>query len=201
MSPIYIALIIVAMAFVAALSIRSFNRATASSNVYNPNRTVLRGAQVSQVARMSLLAEGSPLPKFTAVDTDGKPVTTETLLGSPSILFFMAGAGAGCTQQSCAFRDASAELQGRNVNVVGISARNDGASFKANNALNYPIVNDADGKLQKLFGIPKTLGIIPGRVTFVSDSSGKVVKVFNAQFSFKEHIRISKETVKALEKA
>lgn len=147
---------------------------------------------------MSLLAEGSPLPKFTAVDTDGNPVTTDTLLGSPSILFFMAGAGAGCTQQSCAFRDASAELEGSNV--IGISARNDGASFKSNNSLNYPIVSDGDGKLQKLFGIPKTLGIIPGRVTFVSDKDGIVQKVFNAQFSFAEHIRISKETVAALSK-
>ena len=172
------------MAFVSAIAFRTTRTSTSATC----RRTVMT------------LSEGSKLPAFTAKDTDGKQVSSETLKGKPAVLYFMAGAGPGCTQQSCAFRDAAAEFNQLDANIVGISARDDGASFKSTNSLEYPIINDGAGELQRLFGVPKTLGIIPGRVTYVVDPESTIQKVFNAQFSFADHVRIAKETIAQMKK-
>lgn len=147
---------------------------------------------------MSAPAEGSVAPDFTATDTDGNVVSLAGLRNSNVVLFFMAGAGMGCTTQSCAFRDAAAELNDLDAKIVAVSARTDGAAFKSNNSLTYPVVNDGDGRLQTLYGVPKTFGLIPGRITFVIDKEGIVRKVFNSQFSIAKHVETAKETVKAL---
>lgn len=144
------------------------------------------------------LAEGSKLPAFNAKDTDGNEVSDKSLAGKPAVIYFMAGAGMGCTTQSCAFRDAAADFNKLDASIIGISARNDGAAFKSTNSLEYPIVNDGSGELQRTFGVPKTLGIIPGRVTYVVDKESTVQKVFNAQFSFADHVRIAKETIEGM---
>lgn len=151
-------------------------------------------------AARALLGEGAALPKFSATDTAGNAVTDDMLRGKPAVLYFMAGSGPGCTQQSCAFRDAAAEFNKLDAAIIGVSARSGGASFKDQNGLTYPIVEDADGKLQALFGVPKTLGIIPGRVTFVIDPKGTIQKVFNAQFKFQDHVDIAKEAITAMAK-
>lgn len=148
----------------------------------------------------TMVAEGDKAPDFSATDTDGNAVSLAGLKGSPVILFFMAGAGAGCTTQSCAFRDASAQFNEMDAKIIAVSARSDGASFKSNNSLNFPVVNDASGELQRLYGVSKTLGLIPGRYTYIIDREGVVQKIFNSQFSFSEHVRISKETVAAIAK-
>jgi peroxiredoxin Q/BCP len=42
--------------------------------------------------------------------------------------------------------------------------------------------------VRKQFGVSKTLGLLPGRVTYVIDPDGIVRKVFSSQFKPKKHI-------------
>lgn len=182
---------------------RSFAISSARTRLRKPSLVIvapLRRVETPQRAFTTMVTEGSPAPDFSATDTDGNQISLASLRGSPVILFFMAGAGMGCTTQSCAFRDASAEFNQLDAKIIAISARSDGAAFKSNNSLNFPVINDASGELQRLFGVSKTLGLIPGRFTYVIDKQGIVKSVYNSQFSFAEHVRIAKETVGALAK-
>ena len=43
--------------------------------------------------------------------------------------------------------------------------------------------------MRRAFGVPKTLGIFPGRVTYVIDKDGILRHVFSAQFASEEHVR------------
>lgn len=147
------------------------------------------------------LTSGDPLPEFSAKDTDGNEISNTTLAGRPSVLYFMAGAGAGCTTQACAIRDAGADFNALDATVIAVSARDDGAAFKAANSLNYPVVNDPSGELQKNFGVQGNLfGLIPGRGTVVVTPEGKVDKVYQAQMSFAEHVRVAKEAIEQMKK-
>lgn len=192
------------MAFVAAVSFAAKARAPIASVCSFSDRTSLatplRRAHVPARRPLTSMAaaEGRPAPDFSATDTDGNAVSLSGLRGSKVILFFMAGAGPGCTTQSCSLRDASAELTSLDAKIVAVSARGGGAAFKSSNSLNFPVIDDTNGSLQTLYGVPKTFGLIPGRVTYVIDKEGVVRKSFNSQFSIAQHVAVAKETVEKI---
>ena len=74
--------------------------------------------------------------------------------------------------------------------VVGISS--DSAKshegFAAKHQLPFTLVADTDGAVRKAYGVPRTLGLLPGRVTYVIDRQGVVRHVFNSQLSIGKHI-------------
>jgi len=47
-----------------------------------------------------------------------------------------------------------------------------------------------------LYNVGKTLGVIPGRATFVIDTDGTIRKIFSSQFSFEKHISEALEILK-----
>ena len=56
-------------------------------------------------------------------------------------------------------------------------------------------VSDADGSLRKAFGVPKSLGLLPGRVTYVIDANGIVRLVFSALLASDRHVQKALEAV------
>jgi peroxiredoxin Q/BCP len=48
------------------------------------------------------------------------------------------------------------------------------------------------------FGIPKTLGLIDGRVTYVIDRDGVVRHVFNSQIRARKHVEEALRLVRSL---
>jgi thioredoxin-dependent peroxiredoxin len=101
------------------------------------------------------------------------------------VLFFYPKADSpACTAEACAFRDAYEDFQQSGTEVIGISADTGESHQKFVNRrkLPYRMVSDADGSLRKLYGVPKTFGLIAGRVTYVIDREGIVRHVFNSQF-------------------
>ncbi|CAN8062955.1 unnamed protein product [Agarophyton chilense] len=147
-----------------------------------------------------MLAEGQPAPDFDRTDIDGNRVKLSELKGSNVILYFSALQGPGCTSQSCTFRDAAEDFAKLDAKIIAISAQADSKSsqFKRTNRLPFPIVADSKKELQKLYGVPSTFGLIPGRVTFVIDKDGIVRKIFNSQFNVTQHVDIAKETLQSL---
>jgi peroxiredoxin Q/BCP len=58
-------------------------------------------------------------------------------------------------------------------------------------------LSDKGGKVRKLFAVPTTLGLLPGRVTYVIDKKGIVRHIFSSQFNPTKHVE---EALKILQK-
>jgi peroxiredoxin Q/BCP len=50
--------------------------------------------------------------------------------------------------------------------------------------------------VRKLYGVPATLGLLPGRVTFVIDAEGVVRHVFNSQLAATRHVAEALEVLR-----
>ena len=105
-----------------------------------------------------------------------------------------------CTKEACAFRDAYEDFNDAGATVVGVSS--DSAEshqdFAAQHRLPYLLATDADGALRKAFGVPKTLGLLPGRVTYVIDRQGVIRNIFSAQLAAEKHVRTALEAIRSL---
>ncbi len=81
-------------------------------------------------------------------------------------------------------------------------ARRDSAEshqrFAGKHQLSYPLISDRDGSLRKAFGVPKLLGLFPGRTTYVIDRDGIVRLAFTAAFSSEGHKKEALAAVKKL---
>ena len=59
--------------------------------------------------------------------------------------------------------------------------------FADKHNLPFTLLSDGDGELRKSWGVGKSLGILPGRVTYVIDPEGVVRKRFSSQLRAKQH--------------
>lgn len=136
-------------------------------------------------------SENAPAPDFTLPDQDGASVTLSELRGGWVVVYFYPKDDTpGCTAESCAFRDAHEAFTDAGVRVIGISS-DDVASHRAfvdKYSLPFTLLADVDGSVRRSYGVPKTLGLLPGRVTYVIDPDGVVRKIFSSQFKPKKHI-------------
>jgi peroxiredoxin Q/BCP len=71
-------------------------------------------------------------------------------------------------------------------------------AFKAKHSLPFVLLSDPGGETAKAYGVKKTLGLLPGRVTFVIDREGVVRSAFDSQVRVKEHVAQALEVVKRL---
>lgn len=142
---------------------------------------------------MSKLQIGDRAPDFTATTADGATIRLADYLGRRGlVLFFYPKNGTlVCTQEVCAFRDSYEQFLKLGVDVIGVSGDTDDShrTFAEKHRLPFPLISDHDSALRRLFGVAKTLGIFPGRVTYVIDASGIIRQIFSAQFSSDEHVR------------
>ena len=149
-----------------------------------------------------MIQEGQPAPNFTLKDAAGKPWSLEGLrAGGPVVLFFYPrDESAICTREVCAFRDAHQDFAETGAAVVGISSDGEAAheAFASKQRLNYLLLSDPGGKVRQAYGIPKMLGVVDGRATFVIDRSGLVRMAYSAQLVAEGHTRRALETVRAI---
>ncbi len=69
------------------------------------------------------------------------------------------------------------------------------SEFVGENKLPYPLLCDINNILRRKFGVPKKLGFIEGRVTYIIDSNGIIIHIFEDLLNGPAHI---KEAVRAL---
>jgi thioredoxin-dependent peroxiredoxin len=83
----------------------------------------------------------------------------------------------GCTREACSFRDHYEAFLDAGAEVIGISGQSveSHKNFAQKHNLKYHLLSDEGNKVRKLFGVPTNLfGLLPGRVTYVADKTGKV---------------------------
>ena len=105
----------------------------------------------------------------------------------------------GCTIEACGFRDKYDLFKILGAEVWGISNGNSQShlGFANKNKLQYPLLCDQNNILRNQFGVPKKLGFIEGRVTYIINSEGVIKHIFEDLLNGPAHI---KEAIKALKK-
>ncbi|MEU4743199.1 peroxiredoxin [Actinosynnema sp. NPDC023658] len=135
---------------------------------------------------------GDQAPDFTLPDQDGTPRALSDLLSDgPVVLFFYPAAmTAGCTAESCHFRDLAGEFTEVGAQRVGISPDSVGKQdeFASAHGFDYPLLSDADGAVAARFGVKRRFGPLPvKRHTFVIDTDRTVIEVIKSEFAMNAH--------------
>ena len=135
---------------------------------------------------------GDQIPSFSLDDQDGVSRSSSDLNGRCLVLFFYPkDETPGCTLQACSFRDNYSELRSMGAEVWGVSA-DDVVShrrFAGRHHLPFPLLSDRGNTLRKRFGVPNTMGLFPGRVTYIVDGDGVVRHVFDNLLDGPAHVR------------
>lgn len=140
-----------------------------------------------------MLDIGTLAPDFELQDQDGKLVRLSAFRGEHNVvLFFYPKDNTRiCTLEVCAFRDAHPAMTDQDAVVFGISSDAVGShrSFSDRWQLPYRLLSDPDGVVRKLFNVNKTLGLFPGRVTYIIDREGIIRGAVNDPLSASRHVR------------
>ena len=136
---------------------------------------------------------GDVVPSFSLLDQNGNLFDINNLLGKKKlvIFFYPQDGSLNCTKEACYFRDLSDVFEEAGAVIVGISGQSveSHQQFAEQNKLNYTILSDSEGSVRKLFGVPtKIFGLVPGRVTYIADKTGKVVYIFESQTDVMRHV-------------
>lgn len=132
------------------------------------------------------------IPHFSLYDQDGNLFDVSHVLGIKKlvIFFYPQDGSLNCTKEACYFRDLDDVFIENDAIVLGISGQSvkSHKEFAVKNKLNYTLLSDPDNRVRKLFGVPsKFFGLVPGRVTYVTDKTGKVIFIFDSQTEVQRH--------------
>lgn len=147
---------------------------------------------------------GDKAPDFILPSQIGDNVTLSEFLGKKNVVlyFYPKDETPGCTKEACTFRDNYEQLTSLNAEVLGISGQSveSHKSFATHYGLPFILLSDQDNKVRKLYGVPSTMGIIPGRVTYIIDKKGIVRHIFISQSQAQRHVEEAKKTLMEIEK-
>lgn len=146
---------------------------------------------------------GDTIPVIALKDQNGEIFDLQAkTAGKNVVLFFYPKDDTpGCTAQACSFRDQFQDFADANAVVIGISGQSveSHKKFAEKHRLAYTLLSDEGNKIRKLFGVPTNFfGLLPGRVTYVTDKTGTVVYIFNSQTKTSEHVEKTLAILKEL---
>lgn len=148
------------------------------------------------------LKVGDKAPDFELERQDGGLFRLYDMLKEKNVVlyFYPKDSTPGCTKQACEFRDQYQVFQEQGAEVVGISSDSveSHQRFERVHQLPFTLLSDAGGRLRKLYGVPKKLGLLPGRVTYVIDQEGIVRYVFNSMTRPLEHVSTALEVLREI---
>lgn len=142
---------------------------------------------------MKKTVEGNQVPQFSLPDQNGNSFSISSVIGKKNLViyFYPEDDSPGCTREACYFRDEYEAFNEADAMIIGISGQSveSHKKFAEKYHLSFTLLSDLGDKVRKLFGVPVNfLGMVPGRVTYIVDKSGKVVYIFNSQTQAKKHV-------------
>jgi peroxiredoxin Q/BCP len=145
---------------------------------------------------------GSKAPDFTLPSQSGEMVSLKDFLGEKVVIlyFYPKDDTPGCTKEACAFRDEHEEFGKLDAEVIGISSDSveSHRRFAEKHNLSFTLLSDEGGKVRRMYGVPNTFGIFPGRVTYIIDEAGVVRHVFSSQIGAVKHVEGALKSLAAL---
>jgi len=143
-------------------------------------------------AKSGAIKTGDAAPDFTLIDQRGQSIHLADLIGTQNIVlyFYPKDNTPACTAEACAFRDSFEVFRKANAQVIGVSddSAESHAQFAQKNRLPFTLLSDAKGIIRKLYGVPKALGIMAGRTTYIIDKQGIVRHTFNDLMDGPKHV-------------
>ena len=149
-----------------------------------------------------MVEPGSPGPGFRLQTSTGEYVSLEDFHGKKNVVvyFYPRDFTKGCTAEACEFRDSYEEFKNLGAEVIGISNDNQKSheAFASEHKLPFILLSDPNGSVRKSYGVKKTFGLVPGRVSFVIDKNGMVRHVFSSQSRATAHVGEALAVLKSL---
>ena len=151
---------------------------------------------------MKKIEIGSNITAFALLDQNGSLFDIATVIGKKNLViyFYPKDDSPGCTKEACYFRDQFEVFNDVDALIIGISEQSveSHKKFAERYRLTYTLLSDEGNKVRKLFGVPTNFfGLLPGRVTYIVDKTGKVIYIFDSQVQATKHVdealRILKE--------
>ena len=133
-----------------------------------------------------MLQIGDKMPHFEVMDQSGNMVSSESLIGKKTIIYFYPKDNtSGCTAEACSLRDNYDALVAAGYNVVGVS-KDSAAShtkFIQKHSLPFTLLADTTTEMQQLFGVwaekklygRTYMGTL--RMTFIFNEEGILEKI------------------------
>jgi peroxiredoxin Q/BCP len=145
---------------------------------------------------------GDLAPDFELPVEGGEKVRLSDFRGKKTVVlyFYPKDDSPGCTKEACAFRDNYEQFKDAGADVLGVSSDTleSHGLFSVKLGLPFKLLSDEGGKVRKLYGVPSSFGLIPGRVTYVIDKEGVVRYIFNSQIDAEKHMKESLRIVRSL---
>lgn len=130
--------------------------------------------------------EGDVLPNFKLKNQNDEWVEMTQFIGKQALViyFYPKDDTPGCTTEACSFRDSFEDFKDLGAEVIGISGDNVAShkAFEKKHRLPFILLSDINNRVRNdVFGVPKSvLGLLPGRVTYIVNKEGKIIKIFDS---------------------
>jgi thioredoxin-dependent peroxiredoxin len=143
---------------------------------------------------------GDVAPDFTLPSHSGEEVSLRDFVGKKRavvLFFYPKDDTPGCTKEACSFRDGYEQFGNLGVEVIGVSSDSvrSHQRFVEKHDLPFVLLSDEGGEVRRLYGVPNTFGLFPGRVTYVIDQEGVVKHVFSSQLQAARHVEEALEAL------
>ena len=145
-----------------------------------------------------MLQKGNFVPDISLRNQEGQMVSLRAFRKPLVIYFYPKNNTRVCTAQACGFSDEYSEINRLGAEVIGISTDSVSSHKKVVDKRKLPFIllSDIDKVASRAFKIPTMLfGLLPARVTFISDAEGKIIQTYRSDFSATDHVNVA---VKAL---
>jgi peroxiredoxin Q/BCP len=144
---------------------------------------------------------GDPAPDFTLADQAGRLIDLRRFRGRTVVLYFYPrDHSVVCTTEACDFRDNYEIFRQADAEILGISSDSGAshATFADLHGLPFRLLSDPGGLVRARYGVPRFLGLVPGRVTYIIDKHGIVRQIIRSMFSATRHVRESLHAAREL---
>lgn len=155
-----------------------------------------------KMAKATGLQVNDRAPDVSLPDQTGKIVSLGDYHGKKVVVlyFYPKDDTSVCTAEACTFRDSYDAFKDLGAEVIGVSADtvDSHKKFADKHHLQFHLLADTSGMARKAFGVPTTMKVLPGRVTYVIDKDGVIRYVFNSMMDGPKHVTEAMKIVKDL---
>lgn len=139
-----------------------------------------------------LLSAGEIAPDFQLPSAAGSNFQLHQALGHSAVVlfFYVQNFTPVCTSEVCCFRDHVEDFRHLKAQVYGVSPGSESLTrrFAEYHKLPFPLLLDRNGYVRKLYRVPKLLGFLPGRSTYLIGQNKRILQITGADLVSKLHI-------------
>ena len=135
---------------------------------------------------------GLKAPEFSLLNDEGELVESSSFNGQRRLLFFYARDGSPNCKRGCLnFREQYDLFRSAGCEIIGISEDpvEDHRRFKKElGGLTFPLLSDKGREVADMYGVPRNLGLFPGKSSFLINEQDEITHVYDWYFRPRRHV-------------